>query len=295
MKLLVRSMTGFGRGEASGDVGRVTVEVKAVNHRFSEVVFRMPRQFSGLEERVRKLVLGKVSRGRFEVYVAWEPSAEARAVKVDKDLALAYYNALRQLAGEIGSNQELSLDTLARLPEVLSLQEGELTDDEIWALLEPALEQAMAGLIAMREREGALLAADLAERIDRIEAFRSAAAARAPVVVEEYRQRLTRRLEELLPPTNPVDPQRLAQEVALFADRADITEEIQRLASHIDQFRQALRSDEAVGRKLDFLVQELGREINTIASKANDAALTAAVVAAKSELEKIREQVQNLE
>lgn len=295
MKLLVRSMTGFGRGEASGDVGRVTVEVKAVNHRFSEVVFRMPRQFSGLEDRVRKLVLGKVSRGRFEVYVAWEPSAEARAVKVDKDLALAYYNALRQLAGEIGSNQELSLDTLARLPEVLSLQEGELTDDEIWALLEPALEQAMAGLIAMREREGALLAADLAERIDRIEAFRSAAAARAPVVVEEYRQRLTRRLEELLPPTNPVDPQRLAQEVALFADRADITEEIQRLASHIDQFRQALRSDEAVGRKLDFLVQELGREINTIASKANDAALTAAVVAAKSELEKIREQVQNLE
>ncbi len=288
-------MTGFGRGEASGDAGRVTVEIKAVNHRFCEVVFRMPRQFSALEDRGRKLIQSKVARGRFEVYVAWEPSAEARAVKVDKDLALAYYNALRQLAEEIGSNQELSLDTLAKLPEVLSVEEGELTDDEIWALLEPALTQAMAGLITMREREGAILAADLAERLDRIEAFRSAALQRAPQVVEEYRQRLTRRLEELLPPTNPVDPQRLAQEVALFADRADVTEELQRLASHIGQFRQALQSDEAVGRKLDFLVQELGREINTIGSKANDAELTAAVVAAKSELEKIREQVQNLE
>lgn len=288
-------MTGFGRGEASGDAGRVTVEIKAVNHRFCEVVFRMPRQFSALEDRGRKLIQSKVARGRFEVYVAWEPSAEARAVKVDKDLALAYYNALRQLAEEIGSNQELSLDTLAKLPEVLSVEEGELTDDEIWALLEPALTQAMAGLITMREREGAILAADLAERLDRIEAFRSAALQRAPQVVEEYRQRLTRRLEELLPPTNPVDPQRLAQEVALFADRADVTEELQRLASHIGQFRQALQSDEAVGRKLDFLVQELGREINTIGSKADDAELTAAVVAAKSELEKIREQVQNLE
>lgn len=288
-------MTGFGRGEASGDAGRVTVEIKGVNHRFCEVVFRMPRQFSALEDRGRKLIQSKVARGRFEVYVAWEPSAEARAVKVDKDLALAYYNALRQLAEEIGSNQELSLDTLAKLPEVLSVEEGELTDDEIWALLEPALTQAMAGLITMREREGAILAADLAERLDRIEAFRSAALQRAPQVVEEYRQRLTRRLEELLPPTNPVDPQRLAQEVALFADRADVTEELQRLASHIGQFRQALQSDEAVGRKLDFLVQELGREINTIGSKANDAELTAAVVAAKSELEKIREQVQNLE
>ena len=291
----MRSMTGFGRGEASGEAGRVTVEIKAVNHRFSEVVFRMPRQFSALEDRGRKLILSKVARGRFEVFVAWEPSAEARAVKVDKDLALAYYNALRQIAGEIGSNQELSLDTLARLPEVLSVQEGELTDEEIWALLEPALEQAMAGLIAMREREGAVLAADLAGRLDRIEAFRAAAARRAPQVVEEYRQRLTRRLEELLPPTSPVDPQRLAQGVALFADRADITEELQRLASHIDQFRLTLQSDDAVGRKLDLLVQELGREVNTIGSKANDAELTAAVVAAKSELEKIREQVQNLE
>ncbi len=294
-RALVRSMTGFGRGEASGDAGKVTVEVKAVNYRFSEVVCRMPRQFSALEERVRRHIQGRVARGRFEVYVAWEPSAEARTVKVDKHLALAYYNALRQIAEEIGSNQELSLDTLAKLPEVLSVQEGDLSDDALWALLEPALEQAMAGLIAMREREGALLAADLAERLDRLESLRSAALARAPQVVEEYRQRLTRRLSELLPPTNPVDPQRLAQEVALFAERADITEELQRLASHIDQFRRALRSDEAVGRKLDFLVQEMGREWNTIGSKANDAELAALVVEAKSELEKIREQVQNLE
>jgi len=292
---LVRSMTGFGRGEAEGEAGKITVEVKAVNHRFSEVVFRMPRQFSALEDPARKLILSRVTRGRLEVYVVWEPSAEARAAKVDKDLALAYYNALRQLAEEIGSNPEISLDTLARLPEVISVTEGDVTDEQIWAMLEPALDQAMTQLVAMREKEGAALAVDLAERLDRIDSFRTAAAARAPEVVEEYRQRLIRRLEELLPPTNPVDPQRLAQEVALFADRADITEEVQRLGSHIAQFRQALQTDEAVGRKLDFLVQEMGREINTIGSKANDALLAAAVVAAKSELEKIREQVQNLE
>lgn len=292
---LVRSMTGFGRGEAEGEAGKITVEIKAVNHRFSEVVFRMPRQFSALEDPARKRILGRVNRGRLEVYVAWEPSAGAREAKVDKNLALAYYNALRQLAEEIGSNPEISLDTLARLPEVLSVSEGTVTDEQIWAVMEPALDEAVSRLIAMREREGEALAADLEQRIARIDSFRAAAAARAPEVVEEYRQRLTRRLEELLPPTNPVDPQRLAQEVALFADRADITEETQRLASHIAQFRQALRSDEAVGRKLDFLVQELGREVNTIGSKANDAVLAAAVVEAKSELEKIREQVQNLE
>lgn len=292
---MVRSMTGFGRGEASGEAGKITVEIKAVNHRFSEVLFRMPRQFGALEERARKLILAQVTRGRLEVYISWEASAEARGVKVDKDLALAYYNALKQLAGEIGSNSEISLDTLARLPDVLSVCDAEVTDDQIWAVLEPALHQAVAHLVAMREREGAALLADLTERLDRIAEFRAGLVTRAPQVVQEYRERLERRLGELLPQGNAVDPQRLAQEVAIFADRADITEEIQRLASHIEQFRQALQSGDAVGRKLDFLVQELGREVNTVGSKANDAAITAAVVAAKSELEKIREQVQNLE
>lgn len=291
----VRSMTGFGRGEAGSELGRIVVEMKAVNHRFSEVVFRMPRQFAALEEPARKLVLNRVSRGRVDVFVSWEAAAKARGVKVDKELAIAYYNALMELGGEIRSNSELSLDTLARLPDVLKVEEGEVTADDLWPAFEAATAAAVENLLAMREREGANLAQDLLGRVAHIEEVGRAVALRAPQVVEEYRTRLTRRLEDLLGQSNVVEPQRLAQEVAIFADRSDITEEIQRLASHISQFRATLEAGEAVGRKLDFLVQEIGREINTIGSKANDAAITNQVVDAKSELEKVREQVQNIE
>ncbi|HYF75757.1 MAG TPA: YicC/YloC family endoribonuclease [Symbiobacteriaceae bacterium] len=291
----VRSMTGFGRGESSSDFGRIVVEMKAVNHRFSEVVFRMPRQFSALEEPARKLILAKVSRGRVDVFVSWEAAAKARGVSVDKELAIAYYNALSALGEEIGSKSELSLDTLAKLPDVLKVEEGQVTADDLWPTFEAATALAVDNLIAMREREGATLAQDLLARIAHIEEVGGAVAQRAPGVVEEYRARLAKRLEDLLGQSNVVDPQRLAQEVAVFADRSDITEEIQRLGSHISQFRAALAGSDAVGRKLDFLVQEIGREINTIGSKANDATITNHVVDAKSELEKVREQVQNIE
>lgn len=290
-----RSMTGFGRGEGAGPAGRIVVEMKAVNHRFSEVVFRMPRQFNALEDQARKLILGSVSRGRLDVFVSWEAAAQARGVKVDKELAVAYYNALKELGEEIGSKSELTLDMLAKLPDVLKVEEGEVTAEALWPTFESAIGEAVSNLLAMREREGAALAADLASRLDKIETLGRVVAARAPEVVKEYRTRLARRLEELLPQGSAVDPQRLAQEVALFADRSDITEEIQRLGSHLSQFRQALQEAEPVGRKLDFLVQELGREVNTMGSKANDATITNQVVEAKTELEKIREQVQNIE
>ncbi len=292
---MARSMTGFGRGEASGDPGRIVVEMKAVNHRFSEVVFRMPRQFNAHEDAARKLVQAVVARGRVDVFVSWEAAAKAKGVKVDKELAVAYYNALKELGAEIGSKSELTLDTLARLPDVLTVAEGEVTSEELWPAFEAALRTAVDSLIAMREREGAALVQDLQARVDLLAAFREAVAERAPQVVQEYQAKLARRLDELLPQGHAVDPQRLAQEVAIFADRSDITEEVQRLASHLAQFRQALAETESVGRKLDFLVQEIGREINTIGSKANDAAITARVVEAKGELERIREQVQNIE
>lgn len=292
---MMRSMTGFGRGEAASQFGRIVVEMKAVNHRFSEVVCRMPRQFNALEEQVRKLVQGKVSRGRIDLFVSWDAAAQARGVKVDKELAMAYYNSLKELAEEIGSNSELTLDTLAKLPDVLKVGEGEVTAEQLWPLLQSAALQAVTNLIAMRQREGDALADELHARLVTIEALGESVAERAPQVVEDYRNRLTRRLDELLPQGHTVDPQRLAQEVAIFADRSDVAEELQRLASHIAQFRQTLQENEAVGRKLDFLVQELGREVNTIGSKANDAAITNQVVTAKAELEKIREQVQNIE
>lgn len=292
---MVKSMTGFGRGEAVGQAGRVVVEMKAVNHRFAEVVFRMPKQFNALEDPARKLVQSRVSRGRIDLFVSWEAAAQARGVKVDKELAMAYYKALTELAREIGSNTELTLDTLAKLPDVLTVADGEMTATELWPVFESAVAQALDNLMAMREREGSSLAGDLTARLFTVEAFADTVRSRAPHVVDEYRSRLAKRLEDLLPQGNTLDPQRLAQEVAIFADRSDISEEVERLASHLQQFRQSLTDTEAVGRKLDFLVQEIGREINTVGSKANDALITARVVEAKGELEKIREQIQNLE
>lgn len=294
--MTVRSMTGFGRGESRSDeVGRIVVEMKAVNHRFSEVVFRMPRQFNQLEEQARKAVQAEVARGRVDVFVSWEAAAKAKGVKVDKELALAYYNSLKELGREIGSNSELTLDTLARLPDVLKVEEGEVTAEALGPVFEEAVSAAVQNLIAMREREGAAQASELTMRANRLAELGREIAQRAPQVVDEYRGRLVRRLDELLPAGNTVDPQRLAQEVAIFADRSDIAEELQRLGSHLDQFRATLSGGEAIGRKLDFLVQEIGREFNTIGSKANDASITNLVVEAKSELEKIREQVQNIE
>lgn len=299
---MVRSMTGFGRGEATGPAGRLTLEVKAVNHRFSEVVARLPRQLSALEERVRKDVLARIARGRVDVFVAWDQTGTStRRVKVDKDLAVAYHSALKELGEAIGSTVEISAEMLGKLPDVLTIEEKEVNLDALGATMSEALGQALDGLLAMREREGNHLAADLRMRVDHIEQLAQGISRRAPQVVDEYRQRLQRRLEELLGNT-PVEPGRLAQEVAIFADKSDITEELKRLGSHLAQFRSGLDGQAgegdaaaAVGRRLDFLVQELVREINTIGSKANEPAISASVVEAKSELEKIREQVQNIE
>lgn len=303
---MVRSMTGFGRGEATGLVGRLVVEAKAVNHRFSEVVVRMPRQIGALEERIRKMVQAKVSRGRVDVFVQWEQDGvRQRQVKVDKDLALAYYSALKELALVIGSNVELSGEGLSRLPDVLTVEESEVEPDAVWPFLQESLERSLLELVSMREREGQALVVDLIQRIDRIAAVVQTIAQRSPLVVDEYRQRLQRRCEELLPDGTNLDPSRLAQEVVIFADKTDVTEELKRLGSHLAQFRGELTgaggagvADEApgaVGRKLDFLVQEMNREINTIGSKAQDVTITGGVVEVKTELERIREQVQNIE
>lgn len=292
---MIRSMTGFGRGEAAGEYGRLVVEIKSVNHRFSEVVFRMPRAFMALEEQGRKLILEQINRGRVEVFLTWEPSQAGKGVKVDKELALAYHNALKALGEEIGSNQAISLDQLARLPDVLRVEEGSLEPESLWPVLESATVEALSRLIQMREREGAGLKADLAARLQTLANLREQVAEKSPQVVLDYKARLEKRLEELLPKNALVDPTRLAQEVALFADRADISEEMQRLGAHIQAFHEALDADEPVGRRLDFLVQEMGREVNTTGSKGNDALIANLVVAAKTELEKIREQVQNIE
>lgn len=292
---MVRSMTGFGRGEAKSELGTAVVEVKSVNHRFCEVAARFPKELVALEDRTRALVTKRVARGRVDVFLNWEESrAGRRIVEVDKELALAYYKACKELEAELGISSGADAAFIARLPDVVRVTEVPEDIEAVWPVLETALSSALDELIAMREAEGVKLGQDLLARTACIESYVELIAARAPAMVEDYRRQLRDRLSELLPP-NAVDEQRLAMEVALFADRAGITEELVRLRSHCGQLRSMLAASEAIGRKLDFLLQEMNREINTIGAKASDPAITNLVIEVKSELERIREQAQNIE
>lgn len=292
---MVKSMTGFGRGEAEGRGYHFTVEIKAVNHRFLEVVVRLPRNYGQFEERIRKMVQEKLQRGRIEVYLnVVETEEKKRLVKVDKDLALSYDKTLKELALALETRYEPDIYRLAGLPEVLTIEEPEMDPDDLWKVCAEALAEGLEMFGSMRRVEGQKLAEDVLYRLDLLTEAVGQIAKRTDNVVIEYRERLKERIQVLLGET-VVDEARLANEVAYFADRASITEELVRLESHVHQSRLALASGEPVGRKLDFLIQEMNREINTIGSKANDLIVSQTVVTVKSELEKIREQIQNIE
>jgi len=292
---LLKSMTGFGRGNYLGKLKQVTVEIKATNHRFAEVQVKLPRQYTALEERIKREVLQQISRGHLEVFVKLEDAGQpVRELQVDKALALAYYKELKELAEAAGLPCEVRVIDLAVLPEVCQLKEPEENMELIWAELLPALQDALANLLEMRRLEGQKLKEDLVSRVAVLRELRGKIAAKSPLVVRLYRERLATRLQELLE-EGAVDETRLAMEVAIFADRANIDEELVRLESHFAQLEQNLQEENQVGRKIDFLLQEINREVNTIGSKANDLEITQTVVQLKSELEKIREQVQNIE
>lgn len=293
---MIKSMTGYGRGEACAEGRRFTVELKSVNNRFCEVILRQPRSLAQIEDKIKRRIQDQVTRGRVDGYISIEETGEVTpAVKVDKAMAVAYYKSMEDLKESLAIAGEISLKDLLSLPNVISLEQPEENVEQWVAAIEQACDDALAGLVTMRQNEGTRLKADIRQRAGLIrELVLGQVAARAPLVVEEYRAKLTQRLAEWLE-DGTVDESRLAAEVAIFADRADISEEIVRLNSHLEQLEQILSAGGAVGRKLDFLVQEMNREINTIGSKANDLVITNAVVNAKSELEKIREQVQNIE
>ncbi|MHB8170073.1 MAG: YicC/YloC family endoribonuclease [Thermincolia bacterium] len=292
---MVKSMTGYGRGEARGLGKDITVELRSVNHRFSEVVVRMPRQFSALEERVRKIILEQVARGRVDVFVTVDMNGERpKQVKVDLALAKAYYNALKEMEDSLGLQGIVDPAKIANFPDVLKAEEEDDDLEQFWLVLEQAVRQATGQLVTMRQVEGAKLKTDLLYRLKIIKEFNKDIEARAPQVVEEYRQKLHARVQGMVPGME-LDEGRLAMEVAFFADRSAITEEIVRLNSHMEQASNSLKLNEPVGRKLDFLVQEMNREVNTIGSKSSDLKISATVVEVKSELEKIKEQVQNIE
>ncbi|SPF40239.1 conserved hypothetical protein [Candidatus Desulfosporosinus infrequens] len=292
---MANSMTGFGRGEASENGYQFSVELKSVNHRFLEIIVRLPRNFASFEERIRKTLQERFQRGRIEVYVnVVETEGRKRLVKVDKDLALSYDKTLKDLALALHTAHETDIYRLVTLPDVLSVVEPEIDLDTLWRACAESLLKAADGFGQMRCSEGEKLTIDLLQRLDLIAEYLQTITERAPSVVTDYHERLQERIQILLGEVE-LDATRLSNEVVYFADRASITEELVRFDSHLTQSREALRSPELVGRKLDFLVQEMNREINTIGSKANDLRIGQQVVNVKSELEKIREQIQNLE
>lgn len=290
-------MTGFGRGEYQDNEHRLIVEIKAVNHRYNEIVIRMPKNLGPLEDKIRRSVSNTLVRGRIDVFITMdEYGQKKRAVRIDKELAIAYNKALKDLGDLFSVAINDNIYQIAKYPDVIKAEE--VTEDvlTLWPKLSQAVDVAVSNLMNMRLTEGLNIQQDLALRIDDIETYIAAVEKRAPQVLVEYREKILGRMRELLAAIGEEpDSGRLLQEAAIFADRTSITEELVRLKSHLTQFRTALRTDDAVGRKLDFIVQEINRETNTIASKANDFTVVNTVVEIKSELEKVREQIQNIE
>lgn len=299
---MLKSMTGFGRGEYEDANFSITVEMKAVNHRYNEVSIRLPRFMNPVEDRIRKTILKTISRGRIDVFInADYTTSDNATLKVDKNLAAAYHKALLDIAEAIGAeklnmNEAVEVMNIARFDDVINVKEGFFDVESVWPKIDAAVQQALFNLVAMREAEGGNIYGDFIYRADLIAEKLTQIEERSGMIVDEYQSRLTERINNILAEYNvTVEPERLLQEVAIFADRSSITEEIVRLKSHIKQFKAILASNKPVGRKLDFLIQEFNREANTIASKANDYTLAQIVVEIKAEIEKIREQIQNIE
>ncbi|HEX9400131.1 MAG TPA: YicC/YloC family endoribonuclease [Anaeromyxobacter sp.] len=291
---MIRSMTGFGSGRGSAAGEELDVEIRSVNHKYCEVKVRLPRELAALEVDASKLVRERLARGGVDVTVRRSGSAAAVAPRVDVALAEAYARAYEELRARLGLVGAVTLADVATAEGVVRLDERAIDLDSAREALRGALGVALDALVAMRAREGEALAHDLAGRLDVVEGLVAKAAALVPQSIEHHRARLAERVQELTRGI-PLDPARLAQEVALFADRTDVTEEVIRLRSHLAQARALLGGREPAGRKLDFIVQEMHREVNTIGSKSQSAEIAGLVVSAKAEVERLREQVQNVE
>ena len=292
------SMTGFGRGESIQEERRVTVEIRSVNSRYSDLNFRLPRQLSELESSLRELIKKSISRGKIDVRVEWEDFGGSNAeVILDRNLALSYLEAYAVLEDLTDRHLPDAISQLAQTPDLFRVQRGEENAEKFWPQIEAATDAALDQLISMRKREGDQLTTDIRYKIEQMTEQLALVAKRAEVVPGEQRERLERRVEELLGQNADeyYEGQRVAAEIAIFADKASIDEELVRLDSHLRQLDVILDEDNPIGKKLDFLCQEINREINTIGSKSSDLEITGQVVQMKTALEKIREQVQNLE
>ena len=292
---MIKSMTGFGRAQGSFEHFNITIEIKSVNHRYFEFSCKVPRLYSFLEDKLKSAVSAKVSRGKVECYVTIEAIADdSVVVEINEPLARGYVNAIQSLSGEFSLKNDLSAPILARFPDIFNITKNEVNEEELLENVLSVLNDALDGFINMRTVEGAKLKEDVLSRADFILENVSYVEERSPETVKEYNDKLLERMRDVLGDTQ-VDEARLLTEAAIYADKIAVAEETVRLRSHIDQLRTMMESEEAIGRKLDFLVQEINREANTIGSKAQDVEIAKRVINIKAEVEKIREQIQNIE
>lgn len=292
---MIQSMTGYGRSQQLINGRDISVEIKSVNHRFFEFSARIPRAYGYLEEKLKSYLQSMVSRGKIDVNVTvFTLEGKDSEVEINKSLALGYVQALRGIQQEFSLEDDLSLSVLARFNDIFSVRKAVESEEVIWNDVKTVAEQAVQKFLTMRQTEGERLKQDVSLRLDEISRFLSQIEQKAPQTACQYRERLTAKMREVLQDNN-IDEQRILLEAAIFSEKIAIDEETVRLRSHLKQFETLLRSEDKVGRKLDFMVQELNRETNTIGSKAQDVEITGYVVDIKSEIEKIREQIQNIE
>ena len=290
------SMTGFGRGEYKDDNYQFLVECKTINHKYADINIRLPRKLSFLEDKARILVKDYIKRGRVDLYIKLDLlGSEDVNLKFDEALATQYVSILKQIKDKFDLVDDISVMNIAKFPDVIKTEEKEDDEDKLWSMLKVALENALLKLKEMRSEEGKKLAEDIQNRCDLLKNYIEDIEKYSYNDVIDYKEKLKNRISDMLEDPSIIDESRLAQEVAIYADKSSITEEIVRFKSHIEQLKNTVVKNESIGRKIDFLIQEMNRETNTIGSKSSDLNITNLVVEVKSELEKIREQIQNIE
>lgn len=293
---MVYSMTGYGRSEVESGLQKVLIEMKAVNHRYCDIALKIPKKMTMFEDRIKAVVKQSVNRGRVEIYMNFEEQkGEDFTVTPNFAVLDQYADALKAIQGRYGIERNLDLNLMTRFQDAFSIEYKEIDEEAIWSLIEKALKEALTSLMDMRRIEGQKLLDDIYSRVDHIKTIIEKLSERAPEIVEIHKDKMKQRIQELLDDSIEVDEVRLAQEVAYFSDKTNITEELVRLNSHLEQLANIFNENKSIGRKLDFLLQEINREINTIGSKSPDVDISNYVIDLKSEFEKIREQIQNIE
>ena len=292
---MIKSMTGFGRAEYADEKRKITVELKSVNHRYLDCSIKMPKKLSFFETSIRTLLKDYIQRGKVDVYITYEDfTPDNFSLKYNREMARAYYSHLKEMAEEFGIENDVRVSTLSRYPEVFSLEEMNVDEDEIWSDLDRVIRDAAEAFVASRIHEGDNLKRDLCEKLDTMLTYVDDIEKRAPAIIEEYRKDLCEKVSDLLADSK-IDEGRILGEVTLYADKICVDEEIVRLRSHIGTTKKILEEGGSVGRKLDFIAQEMNREANTILSKANDLTTSDIAINLKTDIEKVREQIQNIE